>query len=289
MPVPPLSHRHPSESISGPSSSSTRFPIWPSSHEEAEYWEIPPEHFLAQQAGQSQDEKIQFLERQRLEERRRSSIQFQRQRVSSPTSSSSSSNSDGEGSYVTAFSPSSPQYHPNPLDALANNLPDVVGLTSISNQPANPSALPDTTTLAAADFDVDVRSGFLPPEQPIQRLGSQLKEVKWEEMLEEARALPLRIGGGGKSCREDQRRLNRRWRRNVREVSRSKKLVQSVIDGWIRKERHRQTVRVGGYGVKVLSNPSEPFFHLSLFSFRWTSFTLQLFFKMKSSTLGELI
>lgn len=218
----PSIHRHPAESESGPSNpnypSSTHshshsdfhsgFPRWPSIQEEAEYWEIPPQHFLAQQGNSIKDEtRIHPSESQRLNQTTTRRESFQ-QRELSPTSSTSS-----KDSFVTATSPPI-----NPLDALANNLPDLVGLTTVTE---DLSALPDTSTLAGADFDVDVRSGFLPPEQPIQRLKKDSKEVKWEEMLDIARELPLKIGGGGKNCGEDQRRLNRRWRRDIREVSRN--------------------------------------------------------------------
>lgn len=49
------------------------------------------------------------------------------------------------------------------------------------------TARPDTTTLAAADFDVSVSSGFLPPQSPIISLSKQ--SAAWraaEERLSEA-------------------------------------------------------------------------------------------------------
>ncbi|WFD44446.1 hypothetical protein MPSI1_003114 [Malassezia psittaci] len=60
----------------------------------------------------------------------------------------------------------------------------------------------DTSTLAAADFDVDVRSGFLPPEQPLTRLPGPTFDVQnlefgdpqpslWECMLDWAKSIPL--------------------------------------------------------------------------------------------------
>lgn len=44
---------------------------------------------------------------------------------------------------------------------------------------------PDVSTVASADFDIDVRSGFLPPEEPITRLPSEWNS--WEDTLSEAR------------------------------------------------------------------------------------------------------
>ncbi|KAG8869001.1 hypothetical protein FRC20_002356 [Serendipita sp. 405] len=50
----------------------------------------------------------------------------------------------------------------------------------------------DTSTLAAHDFDVDVRSGFMPPEPPISRLPSEWQE--WEVVLQDAIDARLRLG-----------------------------------------------------------------------------------------------
>jgi indoleamine 2,3-dioxygenase len=44
---------------------------------------------------------------------------------------------------------------------------------------------PDTSTLASADYDVDVRSGFLPPEEPLRRLPKEFDD--WENSLVAAR------------------------------------------------------------------------------------------------------
>ncbi|UZJ57433.1 hypothetical protein CBS101457_006753 [Exobasidium rhododendri] len=77
--------------------------------------------------------------------------------------------------------------------------------------------MPDTSTLAAADFDVDVRSGFLPPQPPISRLEG-IEEELWECALDKARALPLRIGGGGAWVSETEKRACREWRRSIRKM-----------------------------------------------------------------------
>ncbi len=71
----------------------------------------------------------------------------------------------------------------------------------------------NTATTASADFDVDVRTGFLPPDAPIKRLDG-IWSV-WEEALWSARGEgkvggQLRLGGG---VRESA------WRVGVEEVS----------------------------------------------------------------------
>ncbi|KAG6910272.1 hypothetical protein DXG01_012084 [Tephrocybe rancida] len=55
-----------------------------------------------------------------------------------------------------------------------------------------PSGAPDTTTLAAHDFDVDTRTGFMPPQPPPSRL-PQAWEA-WEHTLDEAKRLQLKLG-----------------------------------------------------------------------------------------------
>lgn len=77
--------------------------------------------------------------------------------------------------------------------------------------------MPDTSTLAAADFDIDVRSGFLPPEEPVSRLQG-IEEELWESALDRARQLPLHFGGGGVGISADARRQARQWRRDIRQM-----------------------------------------------------------------------
>lgn len=77
--------------------------------------------------------------------------------------------------------------------------------------------MPDTSTLAAADYDVDVRSGFLPPQEPIYRLQG-IEEELWETALDRARSLPLRIGGGGIATTKEARKQARQWRRDIRQM-----------------------------------------------------------------------
>ncbi|KAJ3863574.1 Indoleamine 2,3-dioxygenase [Lentinula novae-zelandiae] len=65
----------------------------------------------------------------------------------------------------------------------------------------------DTTTLAAHDFDVDPRTGFMPPHAPIARLEGEYGA--WEGVLADACNGGFRLGGGE---REE------RWRGRVREL-----------------------------------------------------------------------
>lgn len=71
----------------------------------------------------------------------------------------------------------------------------------VTPPPAAPplrSALPDTSSLAAADFDVSVETGFLPPQEPVQsleELGNGWREM--EECLQAAVKEVEGIPGGG--------------------------------------------------------------------------------------------
>ncbi|PWN39303.1 Indoleamine 2,3-dioxygenase [Ceraceosorus guamensis] len=76
--------------------------------------------------------------------------------------------------------------------------------------------MPDTSTLAAADFDIDVRSGFLPPEAPLSRLSDVYEE--WESKLEGAAHAGLSLYGGGPTTNFHRRASARRWRRSIREM-----------------------------------------------------------------------
>jgi hypothetical protein len=93
---------------------------------------------------------------------------------------------------------------------------DVNVITFFGGHQARPN-MPDTSTLAAADFDVDVRSGFLPPEEPVRRLEG-IEEELWENALDKAQSLPLRIGGGGQSVTLRERRAAHEWRRSIRRM-----------------------------------------------------------------------
>lgn len=183
-----------SASQAGPSDA--HYPSWPHIDDAAEYWEIPPDHFLAQQGAAAKG------------------------RSASPEASTSTS--------VLSSSPSDYDHHHHhhePLAELASALPD--GIASFALQGPGPvpvpahgeeGDMPDTSTLAAADFDIDVRSGFLPPEAPVSRLEGVEGEW-WETALEQAHRIGLKQGGGGPAITQTERRAARRWRRAIREVS----------------------------------------------------------------------
>lgn len=73
----------------------------------------------------------------------------------------------------------------------------------------------DTSTLAAHDFDVDVRSGFMPPAPPVDRLPTEWQD--WELVLDKAREARLKVGDGPGVTAEDVRR-SQEWREIVLNV-----------------------------------------------------------------------
>lgn len=82
---------------------------------------------------------------------------------------------------------------------------------------AGPQAgIPDTTTVAAHDFDVDARSGFMPPQPPLARL-PHLWEA-WEAALEEAISRKLKLGSAKELTRVKEEE-SEKWRQQVRKVS----------------------------------------------------------------------
>lgn len=74
----------------------------------------------------------------------------------------------------------------------------------------------DTSTLAAHDFDVDTRTGFMPPEPPLTRLPAEWEA--WEAVLDEARASKLQVADKVGLTEDDEARAAR-WQTSVREVS----------------------------------------------------------------------
>lgn len=76
-----------------------------------------------------------------------------------------------------------------------------------------PAAGVDTSTVAAADFDVDTHTGFMPPDPPIRRLAGAF--ATWEDTLERA-AGRLKLGATVNSDREKEE--SSRWRESVRQV-----------------------------------------------------------------------
>jgi indoleamine 2,3-dioxygenase len=79
-----------------------------------------------------------------------------------------------------------------------------------------PAGTVDTTTLAAHDFDVDTRTGFMPPEPPLSRLPEAWNV--WEDALDEAIAKQLRLGDKPGLHEEEQQRAER-WRARVTAVN----------------------------------------------------------------------
>jgi indoleamine 2,3-dioxygenase len=64
-------------------------------------------------------------------------------------------------------------------------------LSAPRNAPLLPGGV-DTSTLAAHDFDVDVRTGFMPPAPPLARLPAQWEP--WEAALDAAIRGRLQLG-----------------------------------------------------------------------------------------------
>ncbi len=219
-------------SAAGPSrlSSSPRatfYPSWPHSHDEAEYFEVPPDHFLAQQRGPhkaqpsdpSEHPLVRHLSASSSSTTRSASID------AAPTTTMPALEAHAAllapsqplaelASAVQAGIPAAPssvaRANP-PLDRLADAVPRPAGFSTVDDH------IPDTSTLAAADFDVDVRSGFLPPEAPVLRL-TRPHADHWEHALDQAKRIPLMQGGGGITITPQQRILARRWRRSLREM-----------------------------------------------------------------------
>ena len=78
-----------------------------------------------------------------------------------------------------------------------------------------PAGAPDTSTLAAHDFDVDNRTGFMPPQPPLTRLPSQWEA--WESVLEDGLAAKLQLADKHDSSDADRHRASL-WQTRVREV-----------------------------------------------------------------------
>ena len=73
----------------------------------------------------------------------------------------------------------------------------------------------DTTTLAAHDFDIDNRTGFMPPKAPISRLPSSWSI--WEDILEDAQKQGLKLGETP-GLPEHERIKSEKWRGRVDDV-----------------------------------------------------------------------
>ncbi|KAF8809701.1 Indoleamine 2,3-dioxygenase [Phlegmacium glaucopus] len=78
-----------------------------------------------------------------------------------------------------------------------------------------PEGVPDTTTLAAHDFDVDTRTGFMPPQSPTRRLPHLW--CQWEDILEDAISQGLQLGDRIDLSDSD-RKKSESWRYRVRNL-----------------------------------------------------------------------
>jgi len=73
----------------------------------------------------------------------------------------------------------------------------------------------DVSTVAAADYDVDVRSGFMPPTEPVARLDGDF-EI-WEDVLDAALGR-VNLASDLAYASEDEKSFVGRWRDQVRQV-----------------------------------------------------------------------
>ncbi|KAK1221994.1 hypothetical protein PQX77_015173 [Marasmius sp. AFHP31] len=109
-----------------------------------------------------------------------------------------------------------------------------------SSNPTFPGVV-DTTTLAAHDFDVDNRSGFMPPQEPLGRLPAQWEA--WEEVLDAAISDRLQLGEkADQGVQEREKSL--RWRSRVREVSFFSPLPSRLTTG---------TITINHYQLPILT------------------------------------
>ena len=78
-----------------------------------------------------------------------------------------------------------------------------------------PSGVVDTTTLAAHDFDVDTRTGFMPPDPPLPRLPSQWE--LWEQVLDDAQLHRLQLGSKP-GITDEEKAQSESWRARISQV-----------------------------------------------------------------------
>jgi len=76
--------------------------------------------------------------------------------------------------------------------------------------------LVDTSTLAAHDFDVDTRTGFMPPDPPLSRLPEQWE--LWETTLEAAMQAKLQLATK-QGLTTEEKEISALWRDRVKQVS----------------------------------------------------------------------
>lgn len=73
----------------------------------------------------------------------------------------------------------------------------------------------DVSTLAAHDFDIDTRTGFLPPEPPLARL--PIDWEPWESALDDALQRKLKLGDRA-DLSDDDIHSSASWRARVSSV-----------------------------------------------------------------------
>ena len=79
-----------------------------------------------------------------------------------------------------------------------------------------PEGVPDTTTVAAHDFDIDTRKGFMPPRSPTSHLPPFWDQ--WEAILSDAISQSLQLGDKA-YLPDSEKRKSEMWRDRVRNVS----------------------------------------------------------------------
>lgn len=114
---------------------------------------------------------------------------------------------------------SSPRQIPLPPDHfLSQPRPDPLSSARQSSSSItvvrHPGAV-DTSTLAAHDFDVDTRTGFMPPQPPLARLPPLWEP--WEELLEDAVQKKLKHTET-LDLTESDKEMARTWRKEVQDV-----------------------------------------------------------------------
>jgi len=96
-----------------------------------------------------------------------------------------------------------------------------------SSQPL-PAGFVDTTTLAAHDFDVDNRTGFMPPQPPLRRLPSAWDS--WETSLDQAISQRLQLAECVEELENSQMLLemnkSNSWRYSVAQVYLGSQTIQ---------------------------------------------------------------
>ncbi|KAG8678762.1 hypothetical protein FRC09_019562, partial [Ceratobasidium sp. 395] len=89
--------------------------------------------------------------------------------------------------------------------------------------------VPDTSTVAAHDFDVDVNTGFMPVQAPMTRIPLEVStELQaWERTLDQGLALHMKLGDQLHLYEPGETEKNERWRATVRALP---VLDASVLD-----------------------------------------------------------